>query len=219
MESVNQVCKHVAEQYPAGMDQDASCHSESEDSKAATMTPEEIEEIGKGESKAVFWSRIAVLAVLVAATVGVALSVFFYMSGSETDQFETQFNSDALKVQEAVGKSLDSTLGATDAFVVKLVAYARYSNCSTWPFVTMPDFGIHATKLLRLSKALTVGVSHVVEPDERDEWQKYASKNDGWIDESIDIQANDEDYMALVGQSKEPFLTWIITCQAGNKHQ
>jgi hypothetical protein len=193
MESISEVGKDVAGQHAAGTDQDASCHSESEESQEVVMATEEIEEIGKGESKAVFWSRIAVLAVLVASAVGVALVVFFYLSGSETDEFETQFNSDALKVQEAVGKSLDSTLGATDAFVVKLVAHARYSN-STWPFVTLPDFGIQATKLLRLSKAMNMGINMIVKPDERDTWQKYASENHGWIDESVEIQSNDEDW-------------------------
>jgi hypothetical protein len=81
MESVSQVGKHVAGQHATATDQDddASCHSETENSQRAAMTPEKIEEIGKRESKAVFWSRIAVLAVLVAAAVCVSLTVFFYM--------------------------------------------------------------------------------------------------------------------------------------------
>lgn len=92
-----------------------------------------------------------------------------------------------------IGITFEQTLGSTDAFITQLVAYARYSE-SQWPFVTMPAFAIHATKLLKLSRAFYFSVYPFVEPWQRDEWQKYAKDSDGWIYESLDIQAKDEDW-------------------------
>jgi hypothetical protein len=92
-----------------------------------------------------------------------------------------------------IGTTFEQTLGSTDAFITQLVAYARYSH-SPWPFVTMPSFAIHATKLLKLSKAFYFSVYPFVEPWERDEWQSYANASDDWIYESLDIQAKDEDW-------------------------
>jgi class 3 adenylate cyclase len=178
---------------------DVSVNSDSEDMSVGVddqdviPTKEKQEEIAEGESKAVVWLRVLVLCVLVISTLSVVLGVYFYMSGAEEEDFENKFNSDADKVVKAIGKTLDQTLGATDAFIVKMVAYARYSN-SDWPFVTLPAFSIQATKLLRLSKAFQFSMSHIVAQDERDDWQRYANATHGWIDESFEIQANDEDW-------------------------
>jgi class 3 adenylate cyclase len=182
-----------------GDEHDVSVNSDREDTSVGiddqdvVMTKEKQEEIAESESKAVFWLRVVVLCVLVASTLSVVLGVYFYMSDAEEEEFENKFNSDAHKVVKAIGSTLDQTLGATDAFIVKMVTYARYSN-SDWPFVTLPAFSIQATKLLRLSKAFQFSVSHIVTPDKRDDWQRYANDTHGWIDESLEIQANDEDW-------------------------
>ena len=76
-------------------------------------------QIANAENNLVFWIRMIVLAVLVVSTISVALVVFFYTSDSEQFDFEEQFISDSQKVFEAVGTSLDLTLGAADAFIVK----------------------------------------------------------------------------------------------------
>jgi hypothetical protein len=104
-------------------------------------------QIANAENNLVFWIRMIILAALVASTVSVACVVYFYTSDSEEEAFEKQFTSDSLKVFEAIGTSLDLTLGAADAFIVKVVSHARFSN-STWPFVTIPDFAVQAAKLL-----------------------------------------------------------------------
>jgi hypothetical protein len=88
---------------------------------------------------------------------------------------------------------LEGSLGATDAFIFQLVAYSRYSD-SAWPFVTMPSFAIHATKLLKLSKAFHFSLNIFVKPEERDDWESYANRSDGWIEESFEIQAGSSDW-------------------------
>jgi len=180
-------------------------------------TKEKQEEIAEKESIGVNRLRFVVLMCLVASSIAVSLSVFIFFRRAEIKNFEVQFTSDAEKVLEAVGRTIDDTLGATDAFIVKLVTYAKYSN-STWPFVTMPSFALHASKVLELSEAIHVSVKPLVRADQRERWEEYSAKNDVWIQESLDIQENLEDWrhpiirefnvtglMTITGPSEDPF--------------
>jgi len=92
--------------------------------------------IAKAESNAVFWWKLIVLSVLLASALGVALGVYLYTTDSETNDFEEQFNNDAIKIFENVGSTLDISLGTIDSFLVTLTSFARFSNM-TWPFVTI----------------------------------------------------------------------------------
>ncbi|CAB9511296.1 Receptor-type guanylate cyclase gcy [Seminavis robusta] len=156
-------------------------------------TKEEREEIAKDENRLIGGIRLLVVVVLVASALAVSISVYRYMSGSEEEAFETKFESDADKVLEAMGKTLDQTVGATDAFIRQIVSHARHSN-STWPFVTMPDYGLHAGKLLKLSKDFTCSICVFVEPDQREDWLEYANDNLHWVDEAKAIQDKDPDW-------------------------
>jgi class 3 adenylate cyclase len=181
---------------------DASLHEDDSESEEcmSDVTPvheptkrEDNVQIADAENNLVFWSRMIVLAVLVVSTVSVALVVYFYTSGSEEEYFEQQFISDSLKVFEAVGTSLDLTLGAADAFIVKVVSHARYSN-STWPFVTAPDFAVQAAKLLGSSAAVHCNVYPLVSKNQRAAWEQYSLLNDAWVEESINMQARNKNY-------------------------
>lgn len=82
----------------------------------------------------------------------------------------------------------------TDSFITKVTSHAYYSN-QTWPFVTIPNFSVEATKLLRLSKAFHMGMYHVVEVEQRNDWEEYADlHHKEWIKDSIEIQTNDPNY-------------------------
>ena len=82
---------------------------------------------------------------------------------------------------------LDTTFGAADAFILKLVAYARYSN-SSWPYVTIPNHAVEAAKLLSLSKAFYVSQIHLVSEKQRALWEPYSVANDGWVYEAIEAE-------------------------------
>ncbi|CAB9527934.1 Receptor-type guanylate cyclase gcy [Seminavis robusta] len=154
---------------------------------------EERDGIAKQEDRFVFVFRVLVMAVLVLSAIAVSVGVYFYVTNQEKAAFETKFDSDASKILESIGTTFEQTLGSTDAFITQLIAYAHYSD-STWPFITMPAFAIHATKLLKLSKAFYFSVYPFVEPSQHDEWIDYTNATNGWIHESLDIQANDEDW-------------------------
>jgi class 3 adenylate cyclase len=190
----------LAEKAPPSAD-GASLHEDASDSDCMSVvavhepTKSEADnvQIANAENKLVFWIRMIVLAVLVVSTLSVALVVYFYTSNTEQDAFEEQFISDSLKVFEAVGTSLDITLGAVDIFIVKAVSYAKYSN-STWPFVTIPDFAVQAAKLLGSSAAVHCNMYPLVSKNQRAAWEPYSLLNDAWVEESINMQARNKNY-------------------------
>lgn len=79
-----------------------------------------------------------------------------------------------------IGSSLDETLGAVDAFISRMVAQTQMLN-TTFPFVTVPGFGVQAAKLLKLSSAYLFGITYFVTPEKRAQWEKYTSENNQWM--------------------------------------
>ena len=174
-------------------------------------------QIADKENRYVLYIRLVVLFVLVASTVAVATVVYLYISHSETAEFKEQFESDAEKILTSLGDTFDLTLGALDAFVVNIVSYAaaevaKASSSSAaagtssgndgndlvgWPFVTIPDFAVRAKKIQSLSNAVYMNVYPVVKNDasgQRDDWERYTSTHNSWVNESINIQAEDETF-------------------------
>lgn len=185
----NQGAKKAAE----FVDEIDSHHDSSAFANTETNKKEKAEAIAKTEGKLVFGFKMLAFSVLILSAVAVCTWVYLYTTGKEEEAFDARYHNDATKVVESIGTTFKQTLGSTDAFITQLVAYARYSN-SSWPFVTMPAFGIHATKLLKLSRAFYFSVYPFVKPGQVDQWLDYTNKTNGWIHESLDIQAKDEDW-------------------------
>jgi len=132
---------------------------------------------------------------LVILAIGTALAVFYYTSGSETEQFERKFQDDAHKVLEAIGSSLDQTFGTFDSLAVAAVSFARASH-QVWPNVTIPDFAIRAAKVLELSDAFTINLVPFVTPAQRLGWEEYSGLDESlaWVNESFAVQETWEHY-------------------------
>jgi hypothetical protein len=144
--------------------------------------------IAKNETKTVFRLKLTVILVLILAAVGVAVLIYRYTAGTEESVFEYQFANDANKVLAAAGSSLDRTLGALDILAVTLVSSARAAN-ESWPFVTLPDFALRASKILPLSDAVTINFNPLVTTTTRLEWEAYSLHHDKWVNETLAIQA------------------------------
>jgi hypothetical protein len=152
-----------------GTGEDLSVVSEEKDSAIA---PE--------YTRAIHWLRALVLGVLVLSTIGIALSVYFYLRNSEKNEFEKQFDDYATKVLGHLGKSLGLTLGAVDSMVLNIVSNVE-SIEKTWPFVTIPDFGVRAAKVLSLSDAIFLQFYPLVSNDERKRWENYTASHNQWV--------------------------------------
>jgi hypothetical protein len=156
------------------------------------------------ENIAVARLRAAVMFVLFAATIGVSILVYCYVHNDEKESFEAQFQDDSLKTLNAVGASLDETLGAIDSFIVTTVSYAKAHNL-TWPFVTIPDYGVRVAKLLTISQAVYAEQYQVVQPEQRAEWETYSVENDYWVDDGVKTQVKDKTYNGKIVEEYETF--------------
>lgn len=165
---------------------------------------EEDEIAGSEIRKAVRFSRLLLLSVLFLSTVVVAITVYLYTSHAEQRAFEDQFEEESLKVLESIGTSLDYTLGAVDSFVVNEVSVAKALNW-TWPFVTIPDFAVGASKLRGLTRATIVGQYPLVTDATRYKWENYSMANEWWVDEVLEVQRNDETFL---GTNVEEWSGW-----------
>lgn len=154
--------------------------------------------------RAVNCSRALILSVLACSTIGVAFGVYYYVKGEEDRAFKDQFDEDSLKVLESIGTSLDFTLGAVDSFTVNEVSFAESHNW-TWPFVTIPNFAVSASKLRALTKAKVVSQYPLVQENQRDDWEAYSVANEGWVNDGLQTQKND---VTFEGTNVEEWSGW-----------
>jgi hypothetical protein len=143
--------------------------------------------IAAKESRAVRWIRVVAAAVVVLSTLAVALFVFKYMSFTEKKNFTNRFNADSLKILEGIGSTFDRSMGAIDSYAVSLVSSAKQSN-QTWPYVTLSDFAVRSSKILRLSKGILFATHVYVDRRQRASWSSYSVTHDSWVEESLDVQ-------------------------------
>jgi len=157
------------------------------------------EDIAKNEDRMIRCLRWLMFFVLAGTAVFVSLSVYFYLRAEEDASFEDQFASDAAKVLEEMGKSLDNTMGPADALVVNYLAYGRslaaQKNGTAFPFVSLPSYGVQAAKLVRISKAFQIFWAIKVEVDELQAWKEYADEShEEWIEDALDVLESDPDW-------------------------
>lgn len=56
-----------------------------------------------------------------------------------------------------------------------------------FPFVTIPDFEVQASKSLELSDTDLLAYAPLVSLPLRSQWETYAQENQGWLRESLDV--------------------------------
>ena len=165
--------------------------------------------LAKRESKAVLGMRFLVFGVLIVSTIVVAVLVYYYTSNAARTQFETSFVMDAQKVLQGIGTSLAYTLGGTDAMVVNMVSYASATN-QTWPFVTMPDFGVQADKFKGLTNAVYVALFLYVPPGQRYEWQDYSAEHGPqWVEQTLNLQKRENMYQNVIEENNFTNVTYF----------
>lgn len=141
------------------------------------------------ETKAVKKIKIAMICFLLACIGLAGWGVYTYTRNEEEDRFEDQFQEDAKKVLETLGRNLEHILESLDAFSVSMVSYSRAAN-QTWPFVVIPDFAVRAEKIRSLSNAVYITTYPFVEKGQRQEWETFTSlpESNYWVNQSVALQ-------------------------------
>jgi hypothetical protein len=175
----NSVCSLHSDDPGEQQDNAAVANKERNDGKESRIAAK--------ESKAVRYIRAFAIAVIVLSTLGVAFAVFYYMTNSENATFRYRFKSDSYKILESIGSTFDRSLGSVDSFCVNMVSTAKEAN-RTWPYVTVSDFAVKSSKILTLSKGVVFASYAYVSHQERTSWNRYLINNDGWVNETFDVQ-------------------------------
>jgi hypothetical protein len=102
------------------------------------------------------------------------LAEYFLTSQAEEDSFELHFQDHAKKILGNMGQNIQRTMEASDAFIASITSYAAHTN-QTWPFVVIPDFSVTAEKIRSLCGAVYVSTYHVVENEQRKEWENFTA--------------------------------------------
>jgi len=158
----------VNQQLDDGGSDDSSSHEGSviESSKSTSDNDKFV--IAQAETKALLWGKMVVMTVLLLSALGVAMAVYRYTSNSETSVFEEQFENDAVKIFEAIGNTLDMSLGSIDSFLVSVSSLVTYANI-TWPFVNIvsmtvdvgtPCFSLETSSLKHVNHSPTITSEH-----------------------------------------------------------
>ena len=165
-------------------------------SSQLSKTNAEMEEHDKKSEVVVRRLKTAILLFFTLTAVGVATAFFVYRSHGKRARetaFRNRFREEAYSMLANIGANLDSTLGATDAFTVSMLAQAEATN-QTYPFVTIDNFAVQAGKLLKNSRAKFISTLNYVQKGQRREWEAYAKTHNSWIEQSIGVQSRDPGY-------------------------
>ena len=162
-----------------------------------TSTNRKIEEHDRKSALSVKRLKIAILAFFALTAVGVAtaFSVYrHYNRKTQDEEFMSRFQQDATNMLASLGINIDSTLSAADAFAISMLSEAKLTD-QTFPNVTIADFGVKASKLLKNSRSKFVCTYQLVEEEQRKQWEAYAPEHTDWIEESLEVQNRDRKFM------------------------
>jgi hypothetical protein len=165
-------------------DSDMESTSTIEDAFNDEDDSDEINDIYKSESSAVFRLRFVVLAATLLAAVGASLAVSFIMDDTENDEYRSQFDESAFTVLTSFEEIAAQQLAAIGSLSVAATLYARSQPDTTWPFVTLNDFQQRADDIRLLSNSLFVSIIPVVTEEQRPAWEDYSLNNIGWLEQS-----------------------------------
>lgn len=175
----------------AGITSSTSGHS------SLTSANDKIEEQDRHVARVVRRLKLAILTFFTLTAAGVIIAFSVYRNSNKKAQheaFKNKFHQDAKNMLASLGTSIDSTLAATDSFAISMLSEARLTN-QTWPFVTISDYAVKASKLMKNTRAKFITNYMFIQEEQRAEWEAYAAANaDSWIQDAIKVQANDRGY-------------------------
>ena len=139
--------------------------------------------LAKKETRAVLGLRLLVFAVLLVAAIAVCIIIYFITSGSEEEEYKTQYEGAVTKITEAFVGIVDTRLSAISSLGVAMIAHGRDHDTQRWPYVTLSSFQQRASTARKQSLALYIHVNPKVELDQREEWEHFTgtSSDSVWM--------------------------------------
>ena len=173
---------------------------------------EERQALFRKESKAVASLRFLVLGVLLFTGVLVALATFFFAENHETDIFQAHFVDRATTIFESFKNNVQLKLRALDSMSADISSQARREGAE-WPFVTVPDFEMKASKFRELSGSNSIMLLPLVTNETRSDWEQYSDDHQDWLLQSQAYMAEIEDFALQLLAPMDPIKTNIFGIQ------
>jgi len=142
---------------------------------------QEADIIAHKSAKTVFYLKIFVLFVLVAAAAMVGAAVYLTTSNGEQESFERAFENNAVKVFDTFKFNVERKLGALDKFSIDFTSVAVATG-ATFPNVSLPDFAYAASSITSLSDAVSIMYLPLVTEETRPGWEAYSVANAEWLE-------------------------------------
>jgi hypothetical protein len=159
--------------------------------------------IAQRENQAVIIWKIVVMSAMILITIGVSIGVFVYVDSKEHEAFESDFEDDTFKIFSDLGEGIVQRFSQLDHMAIDMVSYANTSG-SEWPYVTMPDYAVRASKTRRSTGAVAMETFYYINATDtslladkgRQEWQNFSRENGkAWTQQTLELQEIDDAYM------------------------
>ncbi|CAB9527346.1 Receptor-type guanylate cyclase gcy [Seminavis robusta] len=155
-----------------------------------TSSSDNISQEGKN---AVVGSKLLVLLILAVAAAGVGYATFRSTAAQEQTVFETQFHDYSYELTTIVHQETKAIFLSLENFVSTVTSYSLDEGAQ-WPFVTVPHFEVRGTTANELSGATILAMSPIVPLLQREAWEDYATANQEWIQEGLEIHPDWHEY-------------------------
>ena len=124
--------------------------------------------------------KVIMVLVLLATTIFVSLSVYFTTKQNETEQFELQFQDQAIKLIQEFSLMFSTSIGAVDNFAVTITSHVRSMNLA-WPYAFVPEFDIRAASTSALAKSAFLTLTVAVPSDILRDYEEYSVEQSYWV--------------------------------------
>ncbi|CAB9509771.1 Receptor-type guanylate cyclase gcy [Seminavis robusta] len=156
-----------------------------DDKKANQDLVEERKKLAQKENEAVRWLRIVVFVVLLVTAALVSVGVYVLLRKDQKDDFEHDYQANALKIIESFHQSVERYLEALDSLSIAYTNHAFVTG-SVFPNVTLPDFEVRGANTRILGGAPVINFYPLITDETRPGWEAYVGETIGHYPQCMD---------------------------------
>jgi hypothetical protein len=162
-------------------------------------------DVARKENQALGIGKTVVIIAMILITIGASVAIFIYVDSKEHENFEENLQDDALKLFSDIGKNIIQRFAQLDSLAIAMVSYANVSGNDDWPFVTIPNHAVHASKARTTTGAVAIENFHYIQLQDsegtetknstRKGWEQYTREQGSqWVNQALAVQEEDDSY-------------------------
>jgi hypothetical protein len=141
--------------------------------------------VARKESNQIYWLFVVLSFKLFLAAFVAAFVLFKVTPNGEDDQFEMQYNGNAIKIiQDAFEATMRNTIGAIDNYTI--ITLIQCQSMDYWPFVVSINVEVcGASTRSLIGSAGLLSVILLDTEENRIAWEQYLVNNLGWVEDGL----------------------------------